>query len=196
MGVWTECCICCGLAFEKYNQAYFENSFDGEKLESLENAKLTDTRWLCDAIGINRFEKIIPLGKYDDYGAFEGKHGERNQNDLGIFNTVTNFINDNYEEDDDYGVVCHRACFSLVQLTFDVRLSFGVIWPLLLRQHYGNVLTSVLDYGVVKEYKGQDFDLLQMVQDKNQWMLANPLKSLKSQRRILKIVKPLARLHK
>jgi hypothetical protein len=64
---------------------------------------------------------------------------------------------------------------------------------LLKQKNLGNMLTS-LKYGSVKKYDNQDFDLPQLVQDHNKWMLENPLKSTKSRDRILKIMKPLAKI--
>jgi hypothetical protein len=186
MGVWTEFCLCCGLAFDTYNESFLTQVYDEESLKILINTKLPNTRWLHNAIGINRFEKIVPLGQYDDYGGFESKHG--------IFNTITNIVNENYEKNQDYGIVCHRVCYDIIRKYLFATLSFNVIWPMLLKQkNLGNMLTS-LKYGIVKKYDNQDFDLPQLVQDHNEWMLENPLKSTKSRDRILKIMKPLSKI--
>jgi hypothetical protein len=188
MGVWTEYCLCCGLEFKQYNTKGFESAWDWDQWKTLSDAKLPDTRWLAQAIGINRFEQAVVLGEYDDYGSFE-LQGRK-------FNTVTNFVNDNYEANDDYGIVCHAACLTIVKKYLNTKLSFHVLWPMLLKQqNLGNVLRA-LNYGVVEKYELQDFDLVEMVQDKNQWMLVDCRKSAKSRNRILKIVRPLVKLLK
>jgi CRISPR/Cas system CMR-associated protein Cmr5 small subunit len=185
MGVWTEYCICCGLAFDTYTKQFLTEVYDedNESLDTLLYTKFPNTRWLHNAIGIDRFEKIIPLGQYNDYGGFASKYG--------TFNTVTNIENKNNKPNQDYGIVCHRACYSILKTDLGVTLLFDTIWPKLLKQHNPSNMLASLNYGTVKMYQNQDFDLVKMVEDNNEWMLENPFKSTKSKERILKIVKPL-----
>ena len=133
----------------------------------------------------NRLEKI-PLGHYDDYGGFASEYG--------TFNSVTNMVNRNNKSNQDYGIVCHRACHSILKTDLGVTLSFDTVWPNLLKQHNPSNMLTLLNYGTVKMYQNQDFDLVEMVEDHNEWMLENPIKSTKSKERILRIVKPLTHL--
>jgi hypothetical protein len=70
------------------------------------------------------------------------------------------------------------------------RISFKVLWPLLIKYGDFGVLKN-WDYGVVRNYQQQDFAWEEMVADGNQWMMVNPLMSPKNARRIKKIVKRL-----
>jgi hypothetical protein len=194
MGNWDEFCICCGLGFKTFDddvESRYDPVYDARSIQTLLNAKLPNTNWLHHVIGINRFEELVPLGNYDDYGSFAFALNHRS-----TFGTVTNFVNDNYKSEDDYGIVCHVACYAILRRYLHITLSYRVLWPILVDQHdLGNVMRS-LNYGAVKNYETQDFDFLKMVKDHNQWMLANPLESARSRRRILKIVRPLTKLVK
>jgi len=93
-----------------------------------------------------------------------------------------------FNNDFDYGIACHGACYKLLSTKLGYKLKFADVCRLL--QKHNNLLKPGSKYGAMAKYQEQFFEYYKVYQ-KDKYLLYSPLFDKQNQERILKIWKPL-----
>ena len=188
---WEEYCFVCGGPF---------TTKTSDNRRCIKNVLRSNKSWLerCVGVTLGTGNVAVPIGKYDMDGAWVTKERSSSQTwwhrllfgeAKRIFNGYTNFKLD-YENGATYGVAFHSHCGKLLRRELGHKINFAQTWPLLEKQKRGNALEDE-PYGGLGRYHGKSFDMHGcIVQDKNAWMLSDPLKNARNAERILSIWRP------
>jgi len=168
MGSWDGICVCCSAPI------HLSKNDLNKKLE-----------WLINLILIiNDTNTII------DVNAHKGYYNDSGEIKILKKDYVITPANWNWSEHygDNYGIVCHKDCYKLLQDELGYNLLFSNVCRLM--DDYNSILRPKSKYGKMAKYVEQFFDI-DSVKKEDMWMLESPLKNNENKQRILKIWRPL-----
>lgn len=134
MGAWDEYCTVCGGPPRRCAAKDVLEFLDPDREDSLLSsaqirARLKGgTAWLEKHVGIGPDEGVMMLGRYTGHGSFplEINNGFE-------FHGSPSYHPQKNAAMDTCGVICHRACRTLLRKELGYTLKFSDVWPLLMK---------------------------------------------------------------
>ncbi len=158
MGQWEEYCTLCG------GPTWGTDGY-GPQYE-----------WLNNIIGLSCNGQIERLSHYNGYGAFLMHNGL-------LFDSKTNATSGN-SSNFTYGVVCHQACKTIFE-SIGHSVTFAQLY-----KHVGprGILKHCKKrYVDIKQYQLQNFEIDEVFNNHDQWLLEDPLFTNANRERIMQL---------
>lgn len=115
------------------------------------------------------------------------------------FNKLNNTLS-TYDSDKNLAAFLHTDCWKFLKKKYKIELKFSDL-PVLMKDDipkkfkkynhtYLPVYFDIIDYGIITKYWGQDFDVVQLLDDKNDWIYGSLLNNNNSKNisRVKKII--------
>jgi hypothetical protein len=172
---WSVYCTICGGPDTLCGMGGFADYKDTKKYKELQ--------WLKNIMGITSDNKIIKkIYNYNYGGGYNYNKGDFWVSPDHWFEFITG---------GEYGIMCHKDCYKLLQKELKYNLKFGDICRIL--NDYSPHLKSESKYGKMRKYSfGQDFEVIKAY-TKDKYLLLNPLKNTENNQRIIKMWTPLVK---
>jgi len=166
--------------------SYYKNLFqkigsDPKFFTKLKNLYKT-TQWLNNNTFLTVDDKII-------HGCKEVSCNTNFRDSKGnvYFQTLNSYQYNEISEKVNCGVFLHTDCWKFIKTHYKINLKYSDL-PAIYKKNEYNKINSKINYGVMEKYWVQDFNFFQVSIDSNEYVCENPLKNLKNQSRIKKIL--------
>ncbi|AYV77776.1 MAG: hypothetical protein Edafosvirus1_107 [Edafosvirus sp.] len=182
MGHSTFYCIICGASLTSYVILCEEDDEVMQDKYPEERKKMDQqVKWFGNNIGIDINDNVYSLGSDDEQlGEFDIKNPHPTTEKFDILPNVK--YEKKINKGSFYGIVCHKTCYELLQNNLGYELKYSNV-----KNQYGgyNKLKNI-NYTLIDQYCGQDFDYRKIVEDDNVWLIDEPTKDNQNGKRILK----------
>ena len=170
MGCWDiYCCICGNSCVSLHEENMVLEEF--RKVISIKECAdlVKKSKWIKKATMLLQNNKIVHgCERVGDNVEFEGKNGKKYE---AIWDSLNPF-DSNYEFDT-IGIFIHTNCWKYIKIKYKKELKYSDI-PL---EFKNKKITHQIDYGSITKYQQQEMDYYKMYNDKNMYMLSDPLKT-------------------
>lgn len=163
-----------------YNKLFKNISSDPKFFSKLKNLYKT-TQWLNNNTFLTVDDKIIH-GCREVSCNITFKDTKNN-----IYHQTLNTNQYNLLEKANCGVFLHTDCWKLIKSHYKISLKYSDLPALYEKKEY-NKINPKINYGVIEKYWDQDFDFFNVTLDSNEYLCESPLKNVKNQSRIKKIL--------
>ena len=169
MGCWDIFCFICGNSChslsEDFYDEYLEDNDEDRSNKGMSN-KLKDlydkTKWLESCTLLLENNQVLHGAEERDCSIDfykDGKHYEH------LFRN-SDFTNTKLK-----GIFLHDDCYQYIKLKYKIELTFNHLPPMNLKADK----VFNIKYGEIEKYQKQDFDYIQVIKDKKQYLCLSPL---------------------
>ena len=155
--------------------------------------------WIVQPIGIDKNEKHYDLSGYADcldYG-LENESQEVSDSDdeeefdKGRFYTKSAFVHD-FDDGFPYGIICHKRCKEILRNYLDYEIRFADVFPHIYNENFDirDAVTEI-NHEDIKPYSNQFFEFEEMISDKKDWLIQDPVENERNRERIVRSWAPL-----